>query len=313
MSRNQVLGLLCAVLLGVLIGVWAGNGTDVSLSDPLLQAGEGLRALSLSGFFGNLAAWAIVLALSMLPLLLLIFPKSRGALNGTDILLPLSALLLFLALFFSVNPTLLNSPLPQSWLLSAGGGALCAVVCWLVLRLLAPMDRRDLPALAGLLAVLLTACALLMAFTAGCSSTLSLFSKAQSIQDGNTGAPDAAQTTIWFHGLLAVFNTIPSLLGSGVLLWGSDLARSMARGPFEDDVLSQCEKTARGCRRVIQVSVLLSLGTILLQLALGSILTSQDYVFSLPLPTLVLAAALFLLCRCIQQGKALLDDTRSII
>ena len=78
-------------------------------------------------------------------------------------------------------------------------------------------------------------------------------------------------------------------------------------------MLSQCEKTARGCRQVIQVSVLLSLGSILLQLALGSILTSQDYVFSLPLPTLVLAAALFLLCRCIQQGKALLDDNRSII
>ena len=67
-------------------------------------------------------------------------------------LLPLSSLLLFLALFFAVNPTLLNSPLPEYWVLGAAGSALCAVVCWLVLRLLEPMDRRDLPALAALLA-----------------------------------------------------------------------------------------------------------------------------------------------------------------
>lgn len=313
MKRNPLLFLLCAVILGILAGIWLGAGTGTNLYAPLLQAGEGLRGLSLSGFLGNLAAWAIILAVSMLPLLLLIFPKSRGALTWTDILLPLSTLLLFLALFFAVNPTLLNDPLPEHWILGAAGGAVCAVVCWLILRLLAPMDRRDLPTLAGLLALLLTLCALLMAFTSGCSSTLSFFSKAQAIQSGNTGAPDAARTTIWFHGLLAVLDTVPSLLGSWVLLWGSDLARSMAWGPFEEDVLSQCEKTARGCRQVIQVSVLLSLGSILLQLALGSILTSQDYVFSLPLPTLVLAAALFLLCRCIQQGKALLDDNRSII
>lgn len=310
MKRSQVLSLFCALILGILAGVWIGNG---SLSVPLIQAGDGLRALSLSGFLGNLAAWAVVLMLSMLPLLLLVFPRGRGTFTISDTLLPLSTLLLFLALFFAANPTLLNSLLPQSWILGAVGGAFCAVVCWLVLRLLEPLEQRDITALSALLALLLTACALLMAFAAGFSSTAAFLAKAQSIQEGNTGAPDAAQTTIWFHGLLALFSMAPSLLGCGALLWGSDLARVMARGPFEEEALAQCEKTARGCRRVIQASVLLSLGTNLLQLVLGSVLTSQSYTLSLPLPTLALAAALFLLCRCIQQGKALLDDSRSII
>lgn len=313
MRRNQALSLLCAVLLGILIGVWAGNEPDASLSDPLLQAGEKLRVLSSSGFLGNLAAWAVILALSMLPLLLLFFPKGRGAITGTDALLPLSSLLLFLSLFYAVNPTLLSSILPANWIMGAAGGALCVVICWLVLRLLEPLEQQDITALAGLLALLLTACALLMAFAAGYSSTAVFLAKAQSIQEGNTGAPDAARTTIWFYGLLAVLNTFPNLLGSGVLLWGSDLARLMARGPFEEEALVQCEKTARGCRRVIQASVLLSLGSNLLQLIWNSVLTSQSYTLSLPLPTLALSAVLFLLCRCIQQGKALLDDSRSII
>lgn len=313
MKQTRFWGLLSALILGVLTGLWAGSGTGMDLSAYLIQAGEGLRALSISGFWGNLAAWALVLALGALPLLLLVLPRGRGSLAVTDALLPLSSLLLFLALFFAVNPTLLNSPLPEYWVLGAAGGALCAVVCWLVLRLLEPMDRRDLPTLAALLALLLTACALLVAFSAGYSSTAAFLAKAQTIQEGNTGAPDAAQTTIWIRGLLTLLNAIPTLLGSGVLLWGSDLARTMARGPFEEETLAQCEKNANGCRRVIQAAVLLSLGANLLQLVLSSALTSQSYTLSLPLSTLALAAALFLLCRCIQQGKSLLDDSRSII
>lgn len=310
MKQHRLIGLLCALILGVLAGFWVGSGTGMDLSAYLIQAGEGLRTLSVSGFWGNLAAWALVLALGALPLLLAF---SRGSLTGIDFLLPLSSLLLFFALFFAVNPTLLNQPMPKYWVLGAAGSALCAVVCWLVLRLLEPMDRRDLPALSALLALLLTACALLMVFSAGYSSTAAFLGGAQAIQEGNTGAPDAAQTTIWLRGLLTVLTAIPTLLGGGVLLWGSDLARTLARGPFEEESLAQCEKTANGCRRVVQAAVLLSLGANLLQLVLSSALTSQSYTLSLPLPTLALAAALFLLCRCIQQGKALLDDSRSII
>ena len=313
MKQTQLVGLLCALILGVLTRFWVGSGTGMDLSAYLIQAGEGLRALAVQGFWGNLAAWTLVLALSALPLLLLAFPRGRGAFTKTDTLLPLSSLLLFLALFFAVNPTLLNSPLPEYWVLGAAGGALCAVVCWLVLRLLEPMDRRDLPTLAALLALLLTACALLVAFSAGYRSTASFLGGAQTIQEGNTGAPTAAQTTIWLRGLLTILTAIPTLLGGGVLLWGSDLARTLARGPFEEEALAQCEKTANGCRRVIQAAVLISLGANLLQLVLSSALTNQSYTLSLPLPTLALAAALFLLCRCIQQGKALLDDNRSII
>lgn len=310
MKQHRLIGLLCALILGVLAGFWVGSGTGMDLSAYLIQIGEGLRALSVSGFWGNLAAWALVLALGTLPLLLAF---SRGSLTGIDSLLPLSSLLLLFALFFAVNPTLLNQPMPKYWVLGAAGSALCAVVCWLVLRLLEPMDRRDLSDLSALLALLLTACALLMVFSAGYSSTAAFLGGAQTIQEGNTGAPDAAQTTIWLRGLLTVLTAIPTLLGGGVLLWGSDLARTLARGPFEEEALAQCEKTANGCRRVVQAAVLLSLGANLLQLVLSSALTSQSYTLSLPLPTLALAAALFLLCRCIQQGKTLLDDSRSII
>ena len=57
----------------------------------------------------------------------------------------------------------------------------------------------------------------------------------------------------------------------------------------------------------------MSLGVNLLQLLFSSALTTQHFAIQLPLTTLALSAALFLFCRYIQQGKALLDDSRSII
>ena len=242
MKARRITGLICAAVLGILAGFWGGSGTGEALFSLSTRAGEGLRALSLTGFLGNLSAWAIILAVSSLPLLLLKLPKGRGALTGTDTLLPLSSLLIFLALFFSVNPTLLSNPLPEYRILGAAGGALCALVCWLVLRLLEPLDRQDTADLARLLSALLTACALVLVFAVGFQSTFSLLAKTQAIQQGNTGAPAAAQTTIWIHGLLALFHAIPSLLGGIVLLWGSDLARIMVHEPFEAESLAQCEK-----------------------------------------------------------------------
>ena len=93
MKQTRFWGLLSALILGVLTGLWAGGGTGMNLSTSLVQAGEGLRALAVQGFWGNLAAWALVLALSALPLLLLVLPRGRGPLTGTDTLLPLSTLL----------------------------------------------------------------------------------------------------------------------------------------------------------------------------------------------------------------------------
>lgn len=177
MKARRITGLICAAVLGILAGFWGGSGTGEALFSLSTQAGEGLRALSLTGFLGNLSAWAIILAVSSLPLLLLKLPKGRGALTGTDTLLPLSSLLIFLALFFSVNPTLLSNPLPEYRILGAAGGALCALVCWLVLRLLEPLDRQDTADLARLLSALLTACALVLVFAVAFQSTFSLLTK----------------------------------------------------------------------------------------------------------------------------------------
>lgn len=314
MNERRVTMLVCAAFLGVGAAFLPQIPWPNEAYSPLEWAGIALRQLSLSGFLGNFTAWLVVAALSALPLLLLKFPKGRGPLSPADLLLPLSSLLILLGLFFSVNPTLVPSLFPQFWcLVGALGTALCGVISWAILRLLEPLDRRELGSLADLLARLLVFCALVLVFFTAYEETANFLTQSQAVP--GTDAVDTASPsfTIQFQIFLALASAVPGFLGGGVLLWGSDLTQAMTQGPFEEETLALCEKTAKACRRVATVSVLLSLGVNLFQLLFSSALTTQHFAIQLPLTTLALSAALFLFCRCIQQGKALLDDSRSII
>ena len=71
-----------AALLGGLLAVLSGRVDSTAgatgIAALFQRAGEGLRALSLSGFFGNLAAWLIVFLLCALPTLLLAGGRKMG-------------------------------------------------------------------------------------------------------------------------------------------------------------------------------------------------------------------------------------------
>lgn len=76
MRRGLALVIPCALLgLGAAA---AGGGVDLSGRAGFPTAlGQGLRALSLSGFWGNLAAWLIVILVCLLPLALPIWRRCR--------------------------------------------------------------------------------------------------------------------------------------------------------------------------------------------------------------------------------------------
>ena len=57
----------------------------------------------------------------------------------------------------------------------------------------------------------------------------------------------------------------------------------------------------------------LALGRNLLQLALFSRLSTLHFSLNFPVIPLLLSAALYLLCRCVQRGRELQEDNDSII
>ena len=123
-------GLIAGHVLNGVVGQW--------LVTAPVKLGQWLRALSLAGSGGNIAAWAVAITISALPLLGLLWRGRRWA----DVLLLLTGVILFAWLFYLVNPTLLDTFLPvtEGWGMVGLGAAGSLLVAWAVLRLLKKLD-----------------------------------------------------------------------------------------------------------------------------------------------------------------------------
>ena len=299
---GAALGLLCALLLrGAAPGLAA-------LSRPFALMGEGLRELSLSGMAGNAAAWAAVLVLSALPLLLLL--AGRGKWGPEDLLPVLMAPLMFCLLYRMVNPTLLPYPAREFFPPAAAATLLALLLAWLVLKLLRRLEGAGTPGLARAFSLLLWGLAALLAFAAAFGAAAGALGDWAAAAEGNT---DPGALTPAVLCLVAVLNGTPGLLAALTVAWGGRLAAALGGSAFDEAGVALCARTAAACKAVVQATVVLTVLGDLTQLALLEHLRSVSFSLTFPLMSLALSAGLFLLCRLLERGLALQRDSDSII
>ncbi len=324
MAWRRVGLMLCAALAGGLTALAPLEQAVQAGYAQLEEAGAWLRQLSLSGAGGNVLAWALVLLVSCLPLLLLVLPRGRGRWHGEDLLLPGCALLFLVLAFCLVNPTWQPSPIfPEVWMLAAFGIWGMGLVSWLVLHLLRGLEEGTIEKVSAVLRVLLVGCAALLVFAAALHGSRAVAAAVdgpapEQIAMGQliTGGPfDRVMSagSLWLTAVLALAELVPNLLAAWVLLLAADLTDALALGPFSGESAARCAATARRCRLAIQLTLALALGGNLVKLALVGVIPQVQFSLDLPLLPLPLAAALYLLCRCIQRGKELQEDNDSII
>lgn len=313
--------LFFAALAGVLIPLIPTVQVAGAMTAPIELAGGLLRELSLSGPGGNVLAWALVLLAAGLPLLLLVLPPNRGRRHWEDALLPISSLLLIGLAFCAANPSYLNGDFGTTWLIAAAVVWVSLLVFWGVLRLLRGMEEAPLEKLSGVLRILLVGCAALLVFAAAARGSGAVVEINDSQQDWTlflavVSVPEPTGLTAdqFFVFALPLLELIPDLLGAWMLLLAADLTTALAREPFGEESVGQCVTTARWSRLAIQVTLVLALVINFVKLFwfdyfLGLVEISLD----IPLIPLILSAALYLLCRCVQRGRELQEDNDSII
>lgn len=315
--------LFFAALAGALIPLIPTVQVAGALTAPIELAGGLLRELSLSGPGGNVLAWAIVLLAAGLPLLLLVLPPNRGRRHWEDIFLPASSLLLIGLAFCAVNPSYLDRFFGSTLLIAAAVIWVSLLVFWGVLRLLRGMEEAPLEKLSGVLRILLVGCAALLVFAAASrvsgaiveinnlQQDWTLFLAVASVPEPSGLTGDQALNIAL---ALPLVELIPDLLGAWMLLLAADLTTALARDPFGEESVGRCVTTARWSRLAIQVTLVLALGVNLVKLArYDSLITEVKVSLDLPLIPLILSAALYLLCRCVQRGRELQEDNDSII
>lgn len=308
-AKKLYLALGCALLGAALALAFPGELSYEAIAAPVTALGLALRRLALSGSGGNAAAWALTLAVSLLPLLpfLLLWRRRRAAADGVLLLLIPQ---LFALLYCAVNPTLVGGMAAPFLPVGQLGVILATAVTWLVLALLRGLAEAPGQRLSAAVGALLTGCALLLTFGVGFAQAGAWRAAAADVQAGNTGD---VRFTLMMLGVLAVLRAAPYLLGAAALLWGGRLVEAGGREPFSRDTAALCERTALACRMAAEAAVVLSLTVNLLQLAFFSLLVKTDFRVELSLLPLALAGAMFLLSRWMRQGLALREDNDSII
>ena len=320
--RRGVL-LFFAALTGALIPLIPTVQVAGAMTAPIELAGGLLRELSLSGPGGNILAWVLVFLAAGLPLLLLVLPPNRGRRHWEDALLPISSLLLIVLAFCAVNPSYLGGFFISMRLTAAAAVWVSLLVFWGVLRLLRGMEEAPLERLSGVLRILLVGCAALLVFAAASrvsgaiveinnlQQDWTLFLAVASVPEPSGLTGDQALNIAL---ALPLVELIPDLLGAWMLLLAADLTTALARDPFGEESVGRCVTTARWSRLAIQATLVLALGVNLVKLArYDSLITEVKVSLDLPLIPLILSAALYLLCRCVQRGRELQEDNDSII
>ena len=308
-AKKLYLALGCALLGAALALAFPGELSYEAIAAPVTALGLALRGLALSGSGGNAAAWAITLAVSLLPLIpFLLLRRKRKAVEDWVLLLLIPQL--FALIYYAVNPTLIDSMAAPFLPVGQLGVILATAVTWLVLAFLRALAEAPGQRLAAAVGALLTGCALLLAFGAGANQAATWRAAADSVRSGNTG--DVSFTLIML-AVLGILRAAPYLLGAAALLWGGRLVEAGGREPFSQDTAQLCDRTALACRMAAEAAVVLSLTVNLLQLAFFSLLVKTDFRVELSLLPLALAGAMFLLSRWMRQGLALREDNDSII
>lgn len=278
-------------------------------ADVLPRLGEWLRALSLSGLGGNAAAWGVVLLLTALPALGLLWRPRRG----WDWLLLLAAGEILAGLYLLVNPTLVSTEYPagQAVAMALAGSVSATVLAWAVLRWL--RRAEDSPSLGQTLERLLKWSGVFIGWLAAWSCGAQALEKLRAVAEANTDPGIVLWPTNAAIVLLAAADYVPTLLGCAMLLWGGKLARALEADPFGADTVALAERISRSCGRVAAASLLVCVGGNLAQMLLLPVLRDMRFSVSFPLLTVLLAAALNLLCRYLQQAKEVSDDNETII
>lgn len=314
MDQTKKNGIIAAgaFLLGCILAVLLGAPSADNLTQPLVTFGNFLRQMSLESGSGNAGAWAIVIGLSLLPLLGLLW-RNR---TKSDFLLALIGAEIFAMLYYLVNPTRVSQVLSwmdagmiaKSWALISAGCVVGTIICWILLRLLKILSGKT----AEILPLFLAWTAVIYAFLLGFSGVRGIEATVQQLAQGNSQEKLLSSSRNMII-VLHILSLIPDLLGVWVILLAGKLTLALEKAPFAEETVALAEHISGSVVCIAKTTLLLTVLMNAAQMVFFSKLLNVHVEIQIPLLTLVLCAVLMLLCKYFRRAKEVSDDNASII
>lgn len=284
---------------------------------PFGQIGEALRTMSLASSTGNIAAMVIYLLISVMPMLYLVdrVTRQKKEPDAIDILLIMMSVMLFIMMYFMVNPGYINSNLYGAM---PGKGAALAMTFWsmvigyVVLKCIKASIGTDEKKLARYLKLILIAVAVVI----GINIILGIFTEvipaARGIKEIDEQLNNDYNTSL-FLWIKYFADKVPSVLNIVVIIHAVKMVDQLRLDRYSQETISAAENLSRVCRISVTVMILISIAVNLFQFLVWTKVYKTSYVVDIPLFSIAMCIAVLLLSKFFASDKALKEDNDMII
>ena len=291
---------------------------------PFEQIGIGLRALSLSGDPGNVAAIVIYAALCLSPVAIMLSLRKRRKLCAEDLLLALLCVVLFAVLYFMVNPGLIGTsmggaakaigPAGQAIGKAVLGGMVYSILCgYFVLRLLRLFFYSTNRKLADYMTVFLCLLNILFVYLAFGASFGTLLDSVRALQAGNIGNENLLGAGYAFLGLQFIINALPYLLDVAIAFAAIRLLEELRADRYSSESVAAVRRVSRLCAVALTVTVLSNIAFNLIQFLFAKSLMNINVSVDFPVLSIAFVLTALLLTRFVTDNKRLKDDNDMFI
>lgn len=308
MNRRTLLKLSALAVCSALVFLFApGNGGSILVlaAMPFTLLGKGLRALSLSGSAGNIAAIVIYATVCILPLVLILRKKKEKE----DWLLVLGSAMLFYVLYLMINPGLMPKGMDSdvgSVILS--GTVFSIFVSWGILKLLRKGEASEKGSGYNVLRILLGACAALYIVAGFGIGAGELKAEIEAVRTGNTMPGQNLLDTYIFLFLIFAIQAMEYTLDACLMIFGIDLTKELEQNPYSESCLITAGKMGKKAQGYLTAILLSNMVLNIAQVLAASRLYNIDAMVRIPVFSVALCLCSMALTRLLGQGKDIKEE-----
>lgn len=308
MNRKTLMKLSILAICSALVFLFApGNGGSILIvaAIPFTLLGKGLRALSLSGSAGNIAAIVIYATICMLPLALVLKKKK----DREDWMLILGSAMLFYVLYLMINPGLMPKGMSSDVGSVIFSGTVYSIfISWGILKQLRKGENMKKDSGYNALRVLLGACAALYIVAGFGIGAGELKAEIEAVRAGNTMPGQNLVDTYIFLFLIFAVQALEYTLDACLMIYGIALIKELELDPYSESSVTIAGALSKKTQVYLTTILLSNMALNVAQLLAASRLYNIDATVRIPVFSVALCLGCTALTRLIGQGKEIKEE-----
>ncbi len=285
---------------------------------PFEQIGFILRYLSLSGALGNIFSLILYVLISLSPVLLYLVLHRKKKVFFEDLLLFVLTVILFVMIYFMINPGTMSAVFPVNMPSDIGKATLSltfyvVLMGYGVLKILRQFYDTNLLKITRYLRILLSFLSgyyVLYVF----GVIFGAFMKARdTLYAGNTGLGSGISTSESFLFMQYAVMALPYLLNIIVVLAIIDFLEEMGKDRYSDEASLKAESLTRLCRKTLSIIVLASISFHLLQFMFLKNISVANTTLEIPFMPMIFILSVLMLTQFVRENKSLKQDNDMFI